>query len=499
VLRGRYEAPTLASRIVRRDALWSITHHDGESVASFINRVIDAADALVRIGVPSPAEERRDLILARAHPRFSSLRSTLTLAEAEPSLDKVVAALKADEATRISTGEFGLTDGVITSAETAFFSTSAKGRGGRRGGGRGAQTDQPARADKVAWCALHGPVGHWSSACPDMRAIHAKNVLLEAIASAKKNKGGGGGGSSKALYADEDASTISPCSREYIALDYTEVCCRASSAFAREDLNLDSGASRTYSPVRAAFADYSAFAKPRPIELADGNFVYAHGAGTLCVDTRVDGCPRGFTLPNSWYVPRMVVTLISTKHLHSVGLGVFMPANGLTSIKDNEQTVAHAASVPAGWLVTGRLRPAAETAEVAHAAVDRMTAHLRLGHLHHAAVTRTAKLVDGLDVKPAAAGDDLYCGGCAVGKQKRAPFRPSENRDAEPGRTICFDLSGAPGDHQAIGGFHYSLIAVDEHSGADWVYLLKRKNCHETWARGRIARFRAEREAARSR
>ena len=108
--------------------------------------------------------------------------------------------------------------------------------------------------------------------------------------------------------------------------------------------------------------------------------------------------------------------------------------------------MAHAASVPAGWLITGRLRPAGEPVEMAHAAVEQMVAHLRLGHLHHAGVRQAAKVVDGLELKPTKAGHNPFCVACALGKAKRPAFLTSPHRDSEPGRTLCFDLGGAPGD-----------------------------------------------------
>jgi transposase InsO family protein len=461
LLRSKFEASSLATRIVRRSDFWNAKHAADESVETFIGRASDAADALARIGLAVKPEELRDLILANVSPRFSAIRSSLSTQEPEPTLERVIAALTADEATRISTGELTRTDADAVSDAAFRMRERWPAPKGQRDGGKG---------EKDAWCALHGP-GHWSKDCYRLVGINAREVLLGAVRKAAGGKGG------KAMYAVDGNSTVDPYLREKCPWTFAEVCCRASSAFARDDLNVDSGASRTYSPLRNAFACYVAFQTPRPIELADGTLIYALGSGTLAIDSRVDGCPRAVSLPGSWYVPRMVVTLISIKHLHALNMGAFFPPNGLARIADAaDQTLAHVSATPAGWLVVGRLRSAKESIETSLAAVDRMTAHLRLGHLKHRGVVQTSKLVDGFKLAPPADADELYCSACAIGQQKRAPFRSSDHRDAEPGRTICFDLSGAPGDRPARGGYRYSLICVDNHSNADWVYLLKRKS-----------------------
>jgi hypothetical protein len=333
------------------------------------------------------------------------------------------------------------------------------------------------------FCVIHKSSTHDTSECTEVAAA-AKRVEGDRTAE-RKRRGGRGrgekGGTARANVAGDsgdDASTVSGCA-ESITVDVDAFCALAGVAETARQLALllDTGATRTFSPHAWAFqrGTYARLDPPRQVMLGDGHKIDAIGRGTIVIDARVNGKPRTIELTNSWHTPRMKLTLVSVRHLNTLNLGAYFPPNGLCTVVDRDQTVAHATNDGSGWLIGGRLRKAPETRESALAALDELTAHLRLGHPSSPILRRTAQLVDGLDLKRLSEAD-RYCRACRAGKAKARPHQRTTPRSRTPGAILVVDLVGAPGDPPSYNGEIYAMTLTDEATSRETCVLLKRKS-----------------------
>jgi transposase InsO family protein len=350
----------------------------------------------------------------------------------------------------------------LTAGEEAFAGRAADSRERRQAAGNGRSVQQEGRRQwQAKKCDLHpNSTNHATAEC---------NSLKAAIEYQRKQ------GGAKALYSAGESSTVEPYSVR-CALATAAMCMRTTeSPDPSQKMCLDSGASRTMVPTRAAFVDYQPFSPKRKVILADNSVILAHGYGTVTIDARVDGCPKKLVLTHAWHVPSMGLTLISVAHLHTHGVGAYFPPNGLAYLADSNVTLAHASRSASGWFLGGRLRMPSETEAHARAALDELTAHMRLGHLNFRDLKKASQVIDGLAYETSKSVDK-HCDGCQLGKSKRQPFQTSTNRASAPNDVLVADLCGAPGDVPAIGGYHYTLVMVDEYSSKDWCHLLRRKN-----------------------
>ncbi|KEP45491.1 putative Gag-Pol polyprotein/retrotransposon, partial [Rhizoctonia solani 123E] len=110
------------------------------------------------------------------------------------------------------------------------------------------------------------------------------------------------------------------------------------------------------------------------------------------------------------------------------------------------------------------------------ARADLTTWHRRLGHINYDYVLEMVRkgAVEGMDIV-GSRSPPSRCEPCIKGKQTRAPFPDSQNRASELLELMFSDLHG-PTAIQAIGGFRYFSVTIDDKSRKMFVHILKSKD-----------------------
>jgi transposase InsO family protein len=137
--------------------------------------------------------------------------------------------------------------------------------------------------------------------------------------------------------------------------------------------------------------------------------------------------------------------------------------------------VAHALKTAGGlYRLIARPTHSKEYANIANApiAADINLLHHRLGHLGHDNVKRLVakRMVEGV---AAVGGRIELCEACIHGKQHRLPFHPSMKTARCKLDLIHTDICGP--FPPSLGGKHYFVTFVDDHTCHVWVYLLREK------------------------
>ena len=94
-----FEDQSFAARFQLRHRLWTTTHDPSEPISTFIDNVQDTVRALFAINRAPSDEEVGDLLLAKLDASFDTIRTVLVNQPAEPSLQSIIAALRAYGAT----------------------------------------------------------------------------------------------------------------------------------------------------------------------------------------------------------------------------------------------------------------------------------------------------------------------------------------------------------------------------------------------------------------
>ena len=110
--------------------------------------------------------------------------------------------------------------------------------------------------------------------------------------------------------------------------------------------------------------------------------------------------------------------------------------------------------------------------------------HCRLGHINDKRLTRLHNdgYLGSFDWKSIE-----QCESCLYGKMTKSPFTKKDERSTECPVLIHSDVCGLM-NVQAIGGFSYFIMFIDDHSRYGHVYLMK----HKSEALERFKEFRSE-------
>lgn len=123
------------------------------------------------------------------------------------------------------------------------------------------------------------------------------------------------------------------------------------------------------------------------------------------------------------------------------------------------------------------------------------TWHRRLGHLGTQGVRKTARIVDGIDIKGLPVSKQP-CGDCAIGRAVHKPRRaPVLHRSTKPGELVYVDIGGGGKLKPAIEtGARYWLLMIDDYDGWAEVRFLRSKSAAEHAIKDLVTQYEKDRQ-----
>ncbi|CCO30981.1 hypothetical protein RSOLAG1IB_12702 [Rhizoctonia solani AG-1 IB] len=272
---------------------------------------------------------------------------------------------------------------------------------------------------------------------------------------------------------------------------------------------LDSGASRHMTPNRQWFATYCPLASPVSVRIGNGKQIPAAGIGRIFVTLRNrQGKDTEAVIKEVLHVPDLQANLISVQELVNGGTNVvFQKGSGaiLTANQGQGPEIGYAHQSKSLYQLNARVTHTEEIAHVGHvepddeneqddreaqefvayaastvARADLTTWHRRLGHISYEYVLEMVKsgAVKGMDIIGSRSPPKSPCSPCIQAKHARSPFRESQNHASQVLELMHSDLHG-PTKVQAIGGYQYFSVTIDNKSRKMFVHILRSKNDYE--------------------
>jgi len=272
---------------------------------------------------------------------------------------------------------------------------------------------------------------------------------------------------------------------------------RAKSAY-REHVYVDSGASRSLSPIIHYFdpATLKQLKNPVVIRVGNNEVLLATAMGDLPFLFNVGDSVKRGAVKDVLYCADIATTLISASQLNARGNRVVLDGSASHIVdKSSGRTIARMHLTKSGlYRLDASPNPSKVFVSLAASlrSMNINDLHRRLGHL---AFDDCKKLVyrgmiEGID---ALRGQQDFCPGCVEGKIHRAPFPVSNSFTANKLHRVHSDLAGP--FPRSLHGCTYFVIFFDEFSKKLWVYFMARKS--ETYAKFREWKAMAELQAER--
>lgn len=243
----------------------------------------------------------------------------------------------------------------------------------------------------------------------------------------------------------------------------------------RDAFAFDSRATSHFSPFDTDFDELHPI-PPRSINGFDGNAVQAIGMGTVRLRCGRGG---GIALREVLYVPQAAVRLISVGRLCDAGLDVTFTAGGTkcSVAKPGGRIIATGSRISKRlYLYDGR-SPTIEHANVARAAPNLHTWHLRLGHADPRTIADMAKKDRAQGMHIDLSNLPPSCEHCILGKKTKKPVPKVREggRAKERLDVVYVDLMG-PMAVQSASGKQYAMDLVDDATSMLWTILLANKD-----------------------
>ena len=236
---------------------------------------------------------------------------------------------------------------------------------------------------------------------------------------------------------------------------------------------LDTGASRHITANSSILSNMRPTAEDITITFGNGGTGKAIATGEVYLAT----ADATFQLTDVLYIPEATENLISVRHATTRGLDFKFCANRC-EISHGGRKVATAPSVGDSiYYLSGWSRSLDTPALVARIKETPELWHERFGHLGYDSLAQLTGMVDGIHITAEqfkTAGQDL-CEPCVLGKQHRAPFKPSSSKAARPLSLVHTDLCG-PLPVTSMGGNSYFLTLLDDYSKLSAVRPIKHKS-----------------------
>jgi transposase InsO family protein len=272
------------------------------------------------------------------------------------------------------------------------------------------------------------------------------------------------------------AHTAETCKNEVATFDY---CFSAhmesytpASSIRSVKWYLDSGASEHLVSSREYLSEVKPLPKPIRIKVAkSGSIVTAESYGCMIVKTHVGGKSYKIKINDVLFVPDLESNLLSVRKLEVCGFAIVF-ANGKAVIKHKSTEVAVAVRTEKLYELWCEL--VNETAVANLTQADAELWHRRLGHIGKTNLEKMEHLVDGMDCKKAAPGQNI-CETCIAGKQTKLPHDQERPRTRRPLELIHSDVMG-PINIPSWNSKRYVLCFVDDYTHFTVVYCMAEKS-----------------------
>lgn len=247
----------------------------------------------------------------------------------------------------------------------------------------------------------------------------------------------------------------------------------------RDQAYVDSGATRSISPIIECFdpASLKQLKTPVIIRVGNNDTLLATAAGNIPFLFNVGDTVRKGVVMDVLYCPEIATTLISASQLNARGNKVILDGSDSRIIhKLSGETIARMHLTSSGlYRLDASPHPSKVFASLAASlrSLDINDLHRRLGHLAFDECKKLVYrgLVEGVD---ALRGRQVLCTGCIEGKIHRAPFHVTNSVTKNKLHRVHSDLAGP--FPFSVHGCRYFVVFFDEFSKKLWVYFLVRKS-----------------------
>lgn len=175
---------------------------------------------------------------------------------------------------------------------------------------------------------------------------------------------------------------------------------------------------------------------------------------------------------NVMYVPDLSANLLSVSQMVRAGNSLVFDKTGCTVYDKDNISFAHCKPINGVYCFQSSMAKCMMSAQEQNSA---LTWHRRFGHLNTDSLKRMRDgIVTGMHFKDAKITIS-NCKICAMGKQPRLPFKPSQTQTKSILEIIHSDLAG-PMETTSIGGAKYLLTFIDDFSRKVFIYFLRQKS-----------------------
>lgn len=434
-LSNMYEKPSASNKVHLMRRLFNLRMMEGALVAQHLNELNTVTTQLSSVGIEFD-EEVRALILLSSLP--DSWNATVTAVSSSSGsnklkFDDVRDLVLSEEIRRRESGE---------SSTSSVLHTESRGRNSTRGNGqgrsnyRGKSRDRRSKSrnpnnsssSKTIECWNCGKIGHYKNQCK----------------SAPKSQDGKAEANVTSTSEGDDALICSLESKQ-------------------ESWVLDSGASFHATSKKEFFERYVP-GNLGKVYLGDDQPCDIVGKGIVKI--KLNGSV--WELKDVRHIPDLRKNLISVGQLASEGYTTNFQGDNW-KISKGAMTIAHGKKSGTLYMTAS----ACCSIAVAIGNENSNMWHQRLGHMSE----KGMQLMHSKGKLPGLQSIDLdMCEDCILGKQKRVSFQTSGRTPKKERLELVHSDVWGPTTTSSIGGKHYFVTFIDDHSRKVWVYFLKNKS-----------------------
>lgn len=434
-LSSMYEKPSASNKVHLMKRLFNLQMMEGASVAQHLNELNTVTTQLSSVGIEFD-DEVRALILLSSLP--DSWNATVTAVSSSSGSNK----LKFDDVRDLALSEEIRRRESGESSTSSVLHTESRGRNSTRGNGRGrsnfrgksndrrskSRNPSNSHSAKTVECWNCGKTGHYKNQCKSA----PKNQEAKAEANVTSTSGG------------DDALICSLESKE-------------------ESWVLDSGASFHATSQKEFFERYV------PGNLGKvhlGNDQPCDIIGKGVVKIKLNGSV--WELKDVRHIPDLRKNLISVGQLAREGYTTTFHGDDW-KVSKGAMTVARGKKSGTLYITAGARYLIAVTAGNKNPNLW----HQRLGHMSE----KGMKIMHSQGKLPGLQSIEIdMCEDCILGKQKRVSFQTSGRTPKKERLELVHSDVWGPTTVSSIGGKHYFVTFIDDHSRKVWVYFLKHKS-----------------------